>query len=84
MKKISVFMFIDALGWKIIKDRDFLKDHLPNRYRVPSLAETAFSIQGARLGIHISFQMEAFVNYGGSPTLTNFIPLKCSSRLPRG
>lgn len=26
MKKITVFMFIDALGWEIIKDRDFLKD----------------------------------------------------------
>jgi predicted AlkP superfamily pyrophosphatase or phosphodiesterase len=34
MRKISVFMFIDALGWEIIKDRDFLKDLLPNRYRV--------------------------------------------------
>ena len=27
-------MFIDALGWEIIKDRDFLEDLLPNRYRV--------------------------------------------------
>ncbi|MEA2040359.1 MAG: alkaline phosphatase family protein [Thermodesulfobacteriota bacterium] len=34
MRKISVFMFIDALGWEIIKDRDFLKDLLPHRYRV--------------------------------------------------
>lgn len=34
MKNISVFMFIDALGWEIIKDRDFLKDILPHRYRV--------------------------------------------------
>lgn len=34
MKKISVFMFIDAMGWEIIKDRDFLKDLLPHRYRV--------------------------------------------------
>ncbi|MBW2709785.1 MAG: hypothetical protein JRD04_11055 [Deltaproteobacteria bacterium] len=29
MKKITVFMFIDALGWKIIKDRDLLKDISP-------------------------------------------------------
>jgi hypothetical protein len=34
MKKIAVFMFIDALGWEIIKDRDFLKDLMPHRYRV--------------------------------------------------
>lgn len=34
MKKITVFMFIDALGWEIIKDRDFLKDIAPHRYRV--------------------------------------------------
>ncbi len=34
MKKIAVFMFVDAMGWEIIKDRDFLKDLLPNRYRV--------------------------------------------------
>lgn len=34
MKKIAVFMFIDALGWEIIKDRDFLEDLLPHRYRV--------------------------------------------------
>lgn len=34
MKKIAVFMFIDAMGWEIIKDRDFLKDLLPHRYRV--------------------------------------------------
>ena len=27
-------MFIDALGWEIIKDRNFLEDLLPNRYRV--------------------------------------------------
>lgn len=27
-------MFIDALGWEIIKDTDFLKDLVPNRYRV--------------------------------------------------
>jgi predicted AlkP superfamily pyrophosphatase or phosphodiesterase len=34
MKKIAVFMFIDAMGWEIIKDRTFLSDLLPNRYRV--------------------------------------------------
>ena len=34
MKKINVFMFIDALGWEIIKGRDFLKDIAPHRYRV--------------------------------------------------
>lgn len=34
MKRIAVFMFVDALGWEIIKDRDFLADLLPHRYRV--------------------------------------------------
>ncbi len=34
MKKIAVFMFIDAMGWEIVKNRDFLKDLLPHRYRV--------------------------------------------------
>jgi len=34
MEKLSLFMFIDALGWEIIKDRDFLKDLAPHRYRV--------------------------------------------------
>jgi hypothetical protein len=34
VKRIAVFMFIDALGWEIIKDREFLKDLLPHRYRV--------------------------------------------------
>lgn len=34
MKKIAIFMFIDALGWEVIKDRGFLEDLLPHRYRV--------------------------------------------------
>lgn len=34
MKKIAVFMFIDAMGWEIVRNRDFLKDLLPHRYRV--------------------------------------------------
>jgi len=34
MKRICIFVFIDAMGWEIIKDRPFLKDLLPHRYRV--------------------------------------------------
>jgi hypothetical protein len=34
VKKIAIFMFIDAMGWEIVKDRSFLKDLLPHRYRV--------------------------------------------------
>jgi predicted AlkP superfamily pyrophosphatase or phosphodiesterase len=34
VKKIAVFMFIDAMGWEIIKDRAFLKDLLPYRSKV--------------------------------------------------
>ncbi len=33
-KDISIFMFIDALGWEIIKDKGFLEDLLPYRYPV--------------------------------------------------
>jgi hypothetical protein len=35
MKKIVIFMFIDALGWEIVKDRYFLEDLLPHRLPVP-------------------------------------------------
>lgn len=34
VKSIAIFMFIDAMGWEIIKDRPFLRDILPHRYRV--------------------------------------------------
>lgn len=34
MKKIAIFMFIDAMGWEIIKDRRFLEDLLPHRLPV--------------------------------------------------
>lgn len=34
MKTLSLFMFIDAMGWEIVAGRDFLKDLLPYRYRV--------------------------------------------------
>lgn len=34
MKKIAIFMFIDAMGWEIVKDRSFLVNLLPHRYRV--------------------------------------------------
>lgn len=33
-KTIDVFMFIDAMGWEVIKDKNFLEDVLPHRYRV--------------------------------------------------
>lgn len=31
---IDIFMFIDACGWEVIRDRDFLTDLLPHRHRV--------------------------------------------------
>ena len=40
-KDISIFMFIDALGWEIIKDKDFLEDILP--YRYPALMQFGYS-----------------------------------------
>jgi len=32
--KIDIFMFIDALGWEVIKNRGFLEELLPYRYPV--------------------------------------------------
>ncbi|MEA2011803.1 MAG: alkaline phosphatase family protein, partial [Verrucomicrobiota bacterium] len=34
MKKLDIFIFIDALGWDIIKGRDFLEELLPYRKSV--------------------------------------------------
>lgn len=34
MKKVNIFMFIDALGWEVIKGRGFLEEVLPHRYPV--------------------------------------------------
>ena len=33
-KTIEIFLFIDALGWKIVNDHDFLRDLLPYRKRI--------------------------------------------------
>jgi hypothetical protein len=34
VKSVAIFVFIDAMGWEIVKDRPFLEDVLPHRYRV--------------------------------------------------
>jgi len=41
MKKIAIFMFIDAMGWEIVKDRQFLEDLLP--YRQPVEMQFGYS-----------------------------------------
>lgn len=33
-KSIEIFLFVDALGWKIVNDHDFLADLLPHRRRI--------------------------------------------------
>lgn len=33
-KTIEIFLFIDALGWKIVSDHGFLTDFLPNRKKI--------------------------------------------------
>ena len=33
-KSIEIFLFVDALGWKIVNDHDFLADLLPHRHRI--------------------------------------------------
>jgi hypothetical protein len=40
-KRIDIFMFIDAMGWEIIKDRNFLTDLLP--YRRPVKMQFGYS-----------------------------------------
>lgn len=62
MKKIVVCMFIDAMGWEIIKDRPFLKDVLPYRYRAmmqfgysSTAIPTILSGQRPNVHKHLSF-----------------------------
>jgi hypothetical protein len=33
-KKVTIFMFIDALGWEIVKEHNFCTDKLPHRFPV--------------------------------------------------
>ena len=33
-KTIEIFLFIDALGWKIINDHNFMAELLPNRKKI--------------------------------------------------
>jgi predicted AlkP superfamily pyrophosphatase or phosphodiesterase len=33
-EKIDIYMFIDALGWEVLKGRSFMKNELPHRYPV--------------------------------------------------
>ncbi len=40
-KQVHIFMFIDALGWEIIKDKNFLEDLLP--YRNPAKMQFGYS-----------------------------------------
>jgi len=41
MKQIAMFMFIDALGWEIVRNRSFLEDLLP--YRLPVQMQFGYS-----------------------------------------
>lgn len=34
MKEVSIFMFIDALGWETVKKHNFMKDILPHQNSV--------------------------------------------------
>ncbi len=36
-KKLSLFIFIDAFGWEILKNMDFLNDALPQRKKLESI-----------------------------------------------
>lgn len=40
-KSVDIFIFIDALGWEIVKDKNFLDDLLP--YRYPAAMQFGYS-----------------------------------------
>ncbi len=37
MKKLSLFIFIDALGWEVLRERNFLEAELPHRKKLRSV-----------------------------------------------
>ncbi len=37
MKRMSLFIFIDALGWEVLRDREFLEQELPYRKKLRSV-----------------------------------------------
>jgi hypothetical protein len=37
MQRLSLFIFIDALGWEVLKDRKFLEEALPHRQKLRSV-----------------------------------------------
>ncbi len=64
MKKIAIFMFIDAMGWEIIKNRSFLQDLLPHGSRVEmqfgyssTAIPTILSGQKPTVHKHLSFSI---------------------------
>ncbi|MFT5804305.1 MAG: hypothetical protein ACI9R8_001347, partial [Candidatus Paceibacteria bacterium] len=37
MKKLTLLIFIDALGWEVLKTRQFLEVELPHRQKLKSV-----------------------------------------------
>lgn len=37
MKRLSLFIFIDALGWEVLRNREFLEQELPHRRKLRSV-----------------------------------------------
>ncbi|MCD4651532.1 MAG: alkaline phosphatase family protein [Candidatus Cloacimonetes bacterium] len=82
MKKLHIFMFIDALGWEVLQRHKFLEDLLPHRYRVEmQLGYSCTAIPTILTGVgpekhgHLSF-------YYYSPETSPFRLLKPMQYLP--
>jgi len=82
MKQLKIFMFIDALGWEILKDHKFLEELLPHRYKVEmqfgyscTAIPTILTGEYPEKHGHLSF-------YYYSPKTSPFKPLKPMQFLP--
>ncbi len=81
--RISIVVFIDALGWEVIKDRRFMEKQLPERRRMRSIFGFSSAcipsiLTGLRPRDHRHW---SFFYY--SPKTSPFRPLKLLGLLPR-
>ena len=81
--KISIVVFIDALGWEVLKGRRFMEDQLPVRRKLRSV----FGFSSACIPTILTGLMPrehlhwSFFYY--SPQTSPFKPLRLLGRLPR-
>lgn len=82
-RKISILVFIDALGWEVLKGRRFMEERLPFRRKLRSV----FGFSSACIPSILTGLMPrdhrhwSFFYY--SPTTSPFKPLRLLGRLPK-